>query len=174
MPRLVIDPASGDQVTLHELSVRHDLYYSTVRRRYWRGQRGWELIQMGRRWREWNGRELRFLDKHYPAGMPVAEISKHVGHTVSAVKSRARERGLVRPRHCSAQAIRNFETAHGKPLVAIAKEYRERRLSRSDLAGDIGIIYQTLRQFLPDELWQSWPVMTIGRVDAARQRRKAA
>ncbi|MGM0783850.1 MAG: hypothetical protein ACQEUM_07045 [Pseudomonadota bacterium] len=172
--RLVIDPANGDRVTLHELSIRHDLYYSTVRRRYWRGQRGWNLVQQGRRWREWNGRELKLLDHHYRAGTPVEQIAQIVGHTMSAVKRRARERGLKHPRHCSAQAIRNFEAAHGKPLVAIAKEYRDRRLSRSDLAGDIGIIYQTLRQFLPDDLWKSWPRMTIGRIDEAKRRRKAA
>ncbi|MCE8042485.1 hypothetical protein HOP60_09995 [Halomonas daqingensis] len=166
------DPATGERVTLHELSVRHDLYYSTVRRRYWRGQRGWDLVKMSTRWREWNGRELKLLDRHYRIGTPVDEIAKIVGHTPAAVRRRAAERGLKHPRHCSAQAIRNFEAAHGKPLVAIAREYRSRRLSRSDLAGAIGVTYQTLRRFLPDDLWQSWPVMTIGRVDAAKHRRK--
>lgn len=129
---------------------------------------------MSRTWKEWTTGQLAFLDKHYPTNMPIETIAKHVGHSIGACKSRAGTRGLRRPLSCSAQAIRNFEAAHGKPLVTIAKEYRDRHLSRSELAGDIGIIYQTLRQFLPDELWQSWPVMTIGRVDAARQRRKAA
>lgn len=129
---------------------------------------------MSRTWKEWTTRQLAFLDKHYPTNMPISTIAEHVGHTVDACKQRAGIRGLRRPLSCSAQAIRNFEELHGKPLAAIAKEYRDRRLSRSDLAGDIGIIYQTLRQFLPEDLWKSWPRMTIGRVDAARQRRKAA
>lgn len=174
MPRLVTDPATGERVTLRELSVRHDLDYNSVRGRHWRGLRGWALVKEAGSWKEWNGRELSLLDLHYRAGTPVEQIAQIVGHTVPAVKRRAQKLGLVHPRHCSAQAIRNFEAAHGKPLVAIAEEYRDRRLSRSELAGDIGIIYQTLRQFLPDDLWQSWPRQTIGRVDAARQRRKAA
>lgn len=129
---------------------------------------------MSRTWKEWTTHQLAFLDKHYPGGMPVPDIAKRVGHTVPAVKRRAQERGLVHPGRSSAQRVRNFEASHGQPLAVIAEEYRDSHLSRSDLAGDIGIIYQTLRQFLPDELWQSWPRMTIGRVDAARQRRKAA
>lgn len=174
MPRLVTDPATGERVTLRELSIRHDLDYNTVRGRHWRGLRGWELVKETNSWREWNGRELSLLGLHYRAGTPVEQIAQIVGHTAPAVKSRAQELGLVHPRHCSAQAIRNFEAAHGKPLMAIAKEYRDRRLSRTDLASAIGVTYQTLRQFLPEELWLSWPHMTIGRIDAARQRCKAA
>lgn len=127
-----------------------------------------------RTWREWTTRELDFLDRHYPAGMPVAEIARRVGHTVQATKQRARERGLVHPGRSSAQRIRNFESLHGKPLAVIAREYRERRLSRITLAHDIGIERLALRRALGESLWHSWPRMTIGRIDAARQRRKAA
>lgn len=31
-----------------------------------------------------------------------------------------------------------------------------------------------LRRALGDDLWESWPRMTIGRIDEARRRRKAA
>ncbi len=174
MPRLVTDPATGERVTLRELSIRYDLDFNTLKGRHWRGLRGWALVKEAGSWKEWNGRELALLDQHYRDGTPVKEIAEIVGHTVSAVKRRAQELGLVHPRHCSAQAVRNFEELHGLPLVKIAKEYRDSHLSRSDLAGAIGVTYQTLRQFLPDDLWQSWPRQTIGRVDAARQRRKAA
>ena len=125
-------------------------------------------------WREWTTRELAFLDKHYPAGMPPAEIARRVGHSVGAVKRRAQARGLTHPGRSSAQRIRNFEAAHGKPLAEIAREYRDRRLSRRDLAHDIGIENPALRRALGDALWESWPRMTIGRIDEARRRRKAA
>jgi len=125
-------------------------------------------------WREWTTRELAFLDKHYPAGVPVARIARALGRTITAVKRRAQERGLVHPGRSSAQRIRNFEATHGKPLAEIAREYRDRRLSRRDLAHDIGIENPALRRALGDALWHSWPRMTIGRIDEARRRRKAA
>lgn len=125
-------------------------------------------------WREWTTRELAFLDKHYPAGMPVPRIAKRLGRTVSAVKRRAQERGLVHPGRSSAQRIKNFEDAHGRPLAEIAREYRDRRLPRTSLAHDIGIERLALKQALGDALWDSWPRMTIGRIDEARRRRKAA
>lgn len=125
-------------------------------------------------WREWTTRELAFLDKHYPAGMPVSEIAKRLERTIPATKRRAKERGLVHPGRSSAQRIKNFEAAHGKPLDEIAREYRDRRLPRATLAQDIGIENPALRKALGDALWRSWPRMTIGRIDEARRRRKVA
>lgn len=124
--------------------------------------------------REWTTRELAYLRQHYSAGTPMAEMVEEIGRTSAAIIQRAKVLGLRRPCMSTRQAIRNFEELHGKPLVEIAKEYRDRRLSRSELAGDIGIIYQNLRKFLPAELWQSWPFMTIGRIDANKTRQKAA
>ena len=128
---------------------------------------------MARR-RDWTCPEVAILDRDYPAGVAAAEIAMAVGHPPGEVKRKARERGLRHPAWCSAQAIANFEQAAGRPLAEIAREYRDRRLSRAALAEAIGINPKALREALPDELWQSWPRMTIGRIDAARQRRKAA
>lgn len=125
-------------------------------------------------WKEWTTRELALLDELYPAGVSVSEISEVVGHSVPAVKRRAQARGLRHPAWCSAQAISNFEQAAGKALAEIAAEYRDRRLSRAALAEAIGIGPKALREALGDELWTSWPRMTIGRIDEARRRRKAA
>ncbi|MGQ7247560.1 hypothetical protein ACUN9Y_09495 [Halomonas sp. V046] len=129
---------------------------------------------MARTWRGWTTRELTILDRDYPAGVPVAEISRRIGRSRDAVKTRAQERGLEHPAHSSAQAIRNFEALHARPLANIAREYRDRRLTRTTLAHDIGIENKALRNALGDSLWSSWPRMTIGRIDAAKQRRKAA
>lgn len=125
-------------------------------------------------WREWTTRELALLDKHYPAGMPPAEIARRLDRTEKAVKRRAQARGLVHPGRSSAQRIKNFEAAHGKPLAEIAREYRDRRLPRATLAHDIGIENPALRRALGDDLWESWPRMTLGRIDEARRRRNAA
>ena len=125
-------------------------------------------------WREWTTRELAFLDKHYPTGLAVAKIARRLDRSPAAVKRRAQERGLVHPGRSSAQRIKNFEAAHGKPLAEIAREYRDRRLSRITLADDIGIEKRTLRTALGDALWHSWPTMTLGRIDESRRRRKAA
>lgn len=129
---------------------------------------------MPRTWKEWTTRELATLDRDYPAGVPVTEIARRVGHSRDAVKTRAQERGLEHPAHSSAQAIRNFEARHDRSLATIAREYRDRRLSRTTLAHDIGIEIKALRYALGDPLWCSWPRMTIGRIDAAKHRRKAA
>lgn len=155
---------------LHQIAVAHDLYYSTVRRRYQRGLRGEQLVNMSERWREWNGRELAFLDHHYQAGMPITEIARHLGRSYGAVKIRAGARGLVHPGRSAAQKIRNFEAAAGKPLDEIAKDYSRRRLSRRDLAGAIGISCGSLRRHVSTEIWDQWPRMTIGRIDSARER----
>lgn len=128
---------------------------------------------MARR-RDWTCPELAILKREYPAGTPTKEISTMVGHSPGEVQRKARERGLRHPAWCSAQTIANAEQAHGKPLAEIAREYRDRRLSRATLAGDIGIGAKTLREALGEELWKSWPVMTIGRIDESRRRRKAA
>lgn len=127
-----------------------------------------------RTWREWVTSEIRYLRHHYPAGTPVNEISRHIGRSEAAVKRKALDLGLRHPGHSSAQLIENFEKAHGKPLCAIAQEYQDRRLSRRDLAHDIGIERLALKNALSDEMWQSWPRMTIGRKDACASRRKAA
>ncbi|MBW5801148.1 hypothetical protein [Halomonas elongata] len=129
---------------------------------------------MPRTWKEWTTRELAILDRDYPAGVPAREIAQRVGHSERAVRSRAELRGLKHPAHSSAQAVRNFEVERGQRLADIAREYRDHRLSRTTLAHDIGIELKTLRRFLPDDLWKSWPRMTIGRIDEARHRRKAA
>lgn len=122
--------------------------------------------------REWSTWELRYLHQHYPAGTPVAQIAAHLDRTIPAVKRKAQQYGLVSPDRSSQQRIRNFETAHGKPLLVIAREYRDRNLSRRTLAHDIGIERLALYSALGEVLWHSWPWMTIGRVDEARQRRK--
>lgn len=124
--------------------------------------------------RDWTCPELAILDRDYPAGLASAEIAAKVGHSPGEVQRKARERGLRHPSSCSAQAIANAEQAHGKALAEIARDYRDRRLSRATLAGDIGIGAKTLREALGEELWQSWPVMTLGRIDESRRRRKAA
>ena len=41
----VIDPATGDAVSLHILARRHGLAYATIAKRYWRGKRGWSLVE---------------------------------------------------------------------------------------------------------------------------------
>lgn len=168
------DPATGDEVALHELASRYGLNPSTVRGRYWKGWRGWELVAPPVTWQAWTTRELAYLDTHYPAGKPVAEIADVLGRSSYAVIARAAERGLRHPSWCSAQAIRNFESAHGQPLADIARVYRSRRLSRTALAHDIGIEIKALREAVGEALWRSWPRMTIGRIDANRERRKAA
>ena len=124
--------------------------------------------------REWSTQEIQYLRKHYPAGTPVSKIADHLNRTANAVKRKAQENGLVHPGRSSRQLIRNFEAMHGKPLHEIALGYRDRHLSRSTLAHDIGIERLALRKALGDELWNSWPFMTIGRIDANKTRQKAA
>jgi transposase-like protein len=167
----VIDPASGEQVSLCELADRHGINVSTIRNRHWLGMRGWELVKACRSWREWNGPELAFLDKHYPAGMPVEAIAEHVGHSVIAVMRRADIRNLKRPKNFTEQSVKRFEELRGKRLEEIAREYQQRRLSRNELARDVGVCHESLKARLPHELWQSWPHNTVGRQLACEQRR---
>ncbi|MBB3142229.1 hypothetical protein [Halomonas organivorans] len=127
-----------------------------------------------RTWKEWTTRQHAILDRDYPDGVPLDEIAQHTGHSIYAVKTRAAERGLVHPNRSSQACIARFERQHGKPLARIALWYRERRLPRTALAHDIGIEIKALRTAMGDELWQSWPRMTIGRIDAAKKRRKAS
>ena len=124
-----------------------------------------------RTWKEWTTRQLAILDRDYPDGVPLDVIALRTGHTIYAVKTRAAERGLTHPNGSSQACIARFERQHGKPLARIALWYRERRLPRTALARDIGIEIKALRTALGDELWQSWPRMTIGRINAARNRR---
>lgn len=124
--------------------------------------------------KEWTTPEIKYLRQHYPAGTPAHEIAGHLGRSIGSIRRKAYLLRLTHPNHSSQQSIANFEAMHGKPLAEIAREYRDRRLSRTELAGDIGIIYQNLRKFLPDDLWQSWPFMTIGRIDANKVRQRAA
>lgn len=41
----VIDPATGDVVSLRVLARRHGFKYATIAKRFWRGKRGWELVE---------------------------------------------------------------------------------------------------------------------------------
>ena len=124
--------------------------------------------------REWTTSELKYLRDHYPAGMPVSDISSHLQRSSDAIRKMAQKLGLAHPCHSSRQAIANFVSLHGKPLREVAREYRDIRLSRTDLAHDIGVERKALREALGDEFWHSWPHMTIGRIDAVRQRSTAA
>ncbi|WP_136247969.1 hypothetical protein [Halomonas borealis] len=124
-----------------------------------------------RTWKEWTTRQLAILDRDYPDGVALGVIAQRTGHSIYAVKTRAALRGLVHPNRRSQARITRFERQHGRTLARIALWYRERRLSRRTLAHDIGIEIKALRNALGEELWQSWPRMTIGRIDAARKRR---
>lgn len=121
--------------------------------------------------RPWTLKEHAYLKTHYPTSKPISDIARAIDRSVEQVSRRARKLGLVRPRHCTELAVRNFEERKGKPLEVVADDYRQRRLSRSDLAADIGIYYGTLKRLLSRELWQSWPRNTVGRQLAREQRR---
>lgn len=121
--------------------------------------------------REWTTTEIEYLKRRYPKGDSAQEIGDRLGRTKHAVIMMAKNHKLRHPRHSTEQMIQNFEELHGRPVAEIAKEYRDGRLSRSALAADIGIDKSSLRRFLPESLWQSWPHQTIGRIDAAKTRR---
>lgn len=119
----------------------------------------------------WTLADYAYLKRHYPTSTPIDDIADFLKRPREQVCVRARAIGLVRPRHCTELAVRNFEQQKGKPLVEVAKHYMARRLSRTELAADIGIYYGTLKRLLPAELWQSWPHQTVGRQLACEQRR---
>lgn len=119
----------------------------------------------------WTLAEYAYLRKHYPTSKPVSDIARDLNRSEQQVYFRSRKLGLIRPRHCSQLAVENFERLKGESLETIVKEYQQRRLSRTDLASDIGISYSTLKRLLPRELWESWPHNTVGRQLACEQRR---
>lgn len=121
--------------------------------------------------RPWTLKEYAYLKKHYPTSKPISDIAQAIERSEEQVSFRARKLGLIRPRHCTELAVKNFEARKGKPLDAVARDYQRRRLSRMDLAADIGIDYKSLKKMLPPELWQSWPHNTVGRQLACEQRR---
>lgn len=121
--------------------------------------------------RPWTLKECAYLKKHYPTSKPISDIAQAIERSEEQVSFRARKLGLIRPRHCTELAVKNFEARKGKPLDAVARDYLRRKLARRDLAADIGIYCGTLKRLLPPELWQSWPHNTVGRQLAAEQRR---
>ena len=121
--------------------------------------------------REWTTLEVAALRRGYAQGVSAKEIGLSMGRTAKAVHTQARKMGLVHKHADRREAVRLFEELQGKPLLEIAQEYRRRRLSRSDLAADVGIYGRTLRSLLPTELWQSWPHYTVGRKFACEQRK---
>ncbi|MDV6318761.1 hypothetical protein [Chromohalobacter sp. HP20-39] len=121
--------------------------------------------------REWTTREIAIVRHGYSQGVPVKILASRVNRTEPAVRIKARQIGLLHPTHSSRQAIANFEARHGRSIRDMAREYRDMRLSRTALAHDIGIERKALREALGHDLWHSWPHMTIGRIDAIRERR---
>lgn len=121
--------------------------------------------------RPWTLKEYAYLKKHYPTSKPISDIAQAIERSEEQVSFRARKLGLIRPRHCTELAVKNFEARKGKPLDAVARDYLRRKLARRDLAADIGIYCGTLKRLLPPELWQSWPHNTVGRQLACEQRR---
>ena len=124
--------------------------------------------------REWTTWESAYLKRHYPAGMPAAQIAEHLGRSVTAIMAKAGKLGLRHPTHSSQQSIANFEALHGKPITEITREYRDQCLSRGELAAEIGIDNKALRAAIGEALWRSWPHMTIARKRAVENRRPCA
>lgn len=121
--------------------------------------------------REWKTTEVAVLRWGYARGLTASEIGHVIRRTGKAVHVKAQRLGVVHKHGCALEAVRIFEEASGKTLLEIAKQYQWRRLSRADLAADIGIYCATLKRLLPAELWQSWPHYTVGRQLANEQRR---
>ncbi|QHD50016.1 hypothetical protein CTT34_10100 [Vreelandella aquamarina] len=126
---------------------------------------------MAKTWKAWRPNEDRLIAARYADGVLASDIAEELGRTPEAVRTRAKELGVKHPRHNSKLAIAGFESRRGKSLADIAKNYSRRKLSRTDLAADIGIHYATLKRFLPAEIWDSWPRMTVGRQLSCEQRR---
>ncbi|XUO88471.1 hypothetical protein RVM26_05055 [Halomonas sp. KM072] len=123
------------------------------------------------RGRDWTTLEVAALRRGYARGVSAKEIGSSMGRTAKAVRVQAQKLGLVHKHADRRESVRLFEERQGKPLLEVAQEYRRRRLSRGDLAADIGIYGRTLRSLLPAELWQSWPHYTVGRRFAVEQRK---
>lgn len=123
--------------------------------------------------REWMTTEVATLRWGYARGLSAACIGAMIQRSERSVWVKARKLGIKHKHGSLSEAVRLFEQAQGKPLAEVAKLYCERRLSRSELAADIGIadISRDLKRLLPPELWQSWPHYTVGRQLAAEQRR---
>ncbi|UTD55912.1 hypothetical protein [Halomonas sp. MS1] len=123
--------------------------------------------------REWKTTEVAVLRWGYARGLPARAIGALINRSERAVFVKARKLGIKHKHGSVSEAVRLFEQAQGKPLIEVAKIYYDRRLSRSELAADIGIadISRDLKRLLPPELWQSWPHYTVGRQMAVEQRK---
>ena len=122
--------------------------------------------------REWKTTEVATLRWGYARGLPARAIGALINRSERAVFIKARSLGIKHKHGSIGVAVELFEQQHGKALIEIAAQYRERRLSRAELAADIGISdNRYLRRLLPPELWQSWPRNTVGRQLAREQRR---
>lgn len=122
--------------------------------------------------REWMTTEVATLRWGYAHGLSAACIGVMIKRSPKAVWIKAQKLGIKNKHSSLTVAVELFEQQHGKALIEIAVQYRERRLSRAELAADIGISdNRYLRRLLPPELWQSWPHNTVGRQLAAEQRR---
>lgn len=123
--------------------------------------------------REWTTTEVAVLRWGYARGLPAKQIGEMINRSERAVFVKARKLGIKHKHGSVSEAVRLFEQAQGKPLIEVAILYCERRLSRAELAADIGIadISRDLKRLLPPELWQSWPHYTVGRQLACEQRR---
>lgn len=123
--------------------------------------------------REWMTTEVATLRWGYERGLPAKQIGDMIQRSGYSVQMKAKKLGIKHRHGSLSVAVQLFEQTQGKPLVEVAKLYCERRLSRSELAADIGIadISRDLKRLLPPELWQSWPHNTVGRQLAAEQRR---
>ncbi|MGP9796154.1 hypothetical protein ACT3UJ_02165 [Halomonas sp. 86] len=120
---------------------------------------------------EWTTREVAVLRREYPLGTPVTEIAAMLGRSQQAVHVKAQRLGVRHPLQDASVAVSRFEQERGAPLIEIAMQYRNMRLARRELAADIGLYCETLKRFIPPEIWHSWPHYTAGRRLANEQRR---
>lgn len=121
--------------------------------------------------REWTTFEVAALRRGYATGLTAADIGSILQRSERAVYVKAQKLGIKHKHGDAKEAVRIFEEQRGCSLLSIAQQYQRRRLSRADLAADIGIYGGTLKRLLPPDLWQSWPHNTVGRQLASEQRR---